>query len=55
MNKQEKAKIILEQLDEYIQVNWNLEEFYLKAIMNGLNEIEERENNERKNTENIQA
>ena len=43
MNKQEKAKIILEQLDEYIQVNWNLEEYYLKAIMIALKEIEEKE------------
>lgn len=43
MDNQQKAKIILDQLDKYIQVNWNMEEFYLKAIMNGLKEIEKKE------------
>lgn len=43
MTNEEKARIILEQLDEYIQVNWSLEKFYIKAIVNGLKEIEQRE------------
>jgi hypothetical protein len=43
MTEEEKAKIILEALDEYIQVDWNFEKYYLKAIENGLKEIEERE------------
>lgn len=41
MNKKEQAKIILEQLDDYINVNWSMEEFYLKGILQGLNKIEE--------------
>lgn len=43
MNKQEKAKKILESMDQYMQINWNLEEFYLKGIVNGLTKIEEME------------
>ena len=43
MTDEEKAKIILEALDEYIQVDWNFEKYYLKAIKNGLKEIERRE------------
>jgi len=45
MTDEEKAKIILEALDEYMQVNWNFEKYYLKAIKNGLKEIERREQN----------
>jgi len=45
MTDEEKAKIILEALDEYIQVDWNFEKYYLKAIKNGLKEIERREQN----------
>jgi hypothetical protein len=45
MTEEEKAKIILEALDEYIQVDWNFEKYYLKAIENGLKEIERREQN----------
>ena len=30
MTYEEKAKIILEALDEYIQVDWNFEKYYLK-------------------------
>jgi hypothetical protein len=40
MTKQEKAKIILEEIDKNINVNWNLEEQYIKAIMKGLEKIE---------------
>lgn len=35
----EKARIILEELDKIIQVNWNFEKFYLKAIEKGLEKI----------------
>lgn len=45
MTDEEKAKIILEALDEYMQVNWNFEKYYLKGIKNGLREIERREQN----------
>ena len=48
MTKEEKAKIILEHLDEYIQVNWNFEKLYIKAIINGLKEIKRREQEENK-------
>lgn len=46
MNKQEQAKIILEALDEYIQVDWNFEDLNVKGIVKGLNEIERSGNNE---------
>jgi hypothetical protein len=42
MNKKEQAKIILDNLDKYLQIDYNFEEFYLKGIMNGLKEIEEK-------------
>lgn len=43
MNQDEKAEIILDALDEYMTINWNLKEFYIKAIKRGLKEIEEIE------------
>jgi len=43
MNADEKAQIILENLDEYVQVNYNFEKYYLRAIKKGLKEIENRE------------
>ncbi|WP_161877889.1 hypothetical protein [Alkalibacterium sp. MB6] len=43
MTEEEKAKIILEHLDEYLQVNWAFEKYYIKAIKNGLREIKEKE------------
>lgn len=43
MNTDEKAQIILENLDEYVQVNYNFEKYYLRAIKKGLKEIEKRE------------
>lgn len=45
MKNIDKAKIILEELDEVIQINWNFEEMYLKAITKALRKIEEEENN----------
>lgn len=43
LTREEKAEILLEHLDKYLQVNWNFEEYYLKAIKSGLQEIEEKE------------
>lgn len=43
MNKQEQARIILEAMEEYIQVDANFEEYYLKGIVKGLIEIERAE------------
>ena len=47
MTDEQKAKIILESLDEYMQVNWNFEKYYVKGIKNGLKEIERREKHEK--------
>jgi hypothetical protein len=38
--KEEQAKVILEALDEYIQVDWNMEDMYVKAIKEGLDKIQ---------------
>lgn len=46
MKNIDKAKIILEQLDEVIQINWNFEETYLKAITKALIKIDKEESNE---------
>jgi hypothetical protein len=43
MHIRDKAKIILEFLDNYVQVDWNFKEVYLNAIVEGLREIERRE------------
>ena len=43
MDNREKAKIILDALDTFIQVNWSAEGFYIKAIMKGLEEIDRKE------------
>lgn len=43
MSDKEKAVVILEALDEFIQVDYSFEEFYLKAIMKGLKAIEQKE------------
>lgn len=43
MKNDEKAKIILEHLDEYLQVNWAFEKYYIKAIMKGLKEVDKKE------------
>ncbi len=47
MTNIEKAKIILEQLDQSsapIQVNWNMSGKYMVAILEALQEIEKQEN-----------
>ena len=51
MNIDEKAMIILEGMETYMQIDWNLEQWYLDAIKVGLKEIEKREFAEKKNLE----
>lgn len=48
MTDDEKAKIILEGLETYLQVNWAFEKFYIKGIKIGLKKIERKEANEKK-------
>lgn len=43
MTYEEKAKIILEKMDHFIQVDWNFEKYYLQGIVDGLKEIDLRE------------
>lgn len=35
MTYEEKAKIILEKMDKFIQVDWNFEKYYLQGIIDG--------------------
>lgn len=44
MTNIEKAKIILNELDEVISIDWNFEETYLKPIVNALIKIQKAEN-----------
>ncbi|WP_161878608.1 hypothetical protein [Alkalibacterium sp. MB6] len=46
MKNDEKAKIILEHMEKYLQVDYAFEEFYIKGIMNGLRKIDEKEKGE---------
>jgi len=46
MTDEEKAEIMLEEMDTVMQIDWNLKEFYIKAIKKGLKEIERREQSE---------
>lgn len=46
MTNKEKAIIILVGLDNFINVNWNMEEYYLKGIIKGLEEVEKMEKEE---------
>ncbi|WP_156940160.1 hypothetical protein [Caldanaerobius polysaccharolyticus] len=46
MTLEQKAKIILEHLDTFVNVNWNFEKEYINAIMAGLVYIQEKERNE---------
>jgi hypothetical protein len=43
LTEHQKAEIMLEHLSEFINIDWNLEEYFLKAIKNGLREIKENE------------
>jgi|GEM_PF-1978279 len=46
MKNDEKAMIILEHMEKYLQIDWSFEEFYIKGIMNGLRKIDEKEKGE---------
>lgn len=48
MTIDEKAMMILEGMETYMQIDWNLEELYIKAIKVGLMEIEKKEKEEGK-------
>lgn len=43
LSKKEKAEIILENMEKYLQVDYAFKDFYIKGIVNGLNEIEKEE------------
>ena len=43
MTYEEKARIILEKMDKFIQINWNMEKYYLQGIVEGLKEIDLKE------------
>ena len=43
LSKKEKAEIILENMEKYLQVDYGFKDFYIKGIVNGLNEIEKEE------------
>lgn len=43
MTNEQKAKIILESMDKNgIQINWNMEKYYIDGIVKGLKEIDKR-------------
>lgn len=48
MTYEEKALILLEQMDKTFQVNWGNEKLYVEAFVRGLKEIEEIEENNKK-------
>ncbi len=39
VSEKDQAEIILRNLEKYIQIDCNFEEYYLKGIVNGLKEI----------------
>lgn len=44
MTNEQKAKIILESMDSNgIQINWNMEKYYVVGIIKGLEEIDRKE------------
>lgn len=48
MTKEQKAKIILDEIDKHAPtcINWTLEELWIKAIERGLTAIQEAEKKE---------
>lgn len=42
MTYEEQAKIILEKMDKFIQIDWNFEKYYLQGIVDGLKEIDQK-------------
>lgn len=49
MKYEEMAIIILKALDKNIQVDWNMEKFYIEPIIKGLKEIEKKERENARN------
>lgn len=43
MTLEEKAMMILESMEEYVTINWNMKEYYLKGIIAGLKNIDKEE------------
>ena len=43
MTYEETARIILEKMDKFIQINWTMEKYYLQGIVDGLKEIDLKE------------
>lgn len=48
LTEDEKAEILLEHLSKLINVDWNMEDYYLKFIKSGLREIDRKERKENK-------
>lgn len=48
MTEKEKALIILESMNKYFQIDLGKEDLYVKAISEGLNEIDKKESIEKK-------
>lgn len=40
MTHEQQALIILENMDKSLQINWNIENVYIAAIVKGLKEVE---------------
>lgn len=47
MTYEEKAIKILEGIDHYFQIDWNLQDYYTKAIVKSLKEIDAQEAKEK--------
>lgn len=43
LTREEKAKLILEHMEKYLQIDWNFEKYYIEGIVNGLKDIEKKE------------
>lgn len=43
MTNKEKSQIILESLDKYLQIDWNFQDIYIKAIDEALIKIAKKE------------
>lgn len=48
MTDEEKAKLILEGLEEYLQIDWNFEKYYMLGIKKGLKKIDQQEKDNKK-------
>lgn len=48
MTDEEKAKIILESMEEYLQIDWNFEKYYMLGIKKGLKKIDQQEKGKEK-------